>query len=242
MGRSGPDFGIYAAKEVTAPLADMGEVAARLGSIVTYDKRGDVVDFDNFEEPILKWLSTIAGAGSAAYLDSDSAASGCQSVKLLLGSILSADILLRKDIAILGSTALGLEASFAHTGYNGYLYFKIWYRSGTAYYEASVRIDNELGIFYILDSTDNWKQIATNLFPYGGEFTYNTTKLVADFTTGYWKRLLFNNTEFDLSSEALYSVPDTSTPEIVLTLEVENKFADSNPVWLDDVIWTQAEP
>ncbi|GAH95398.1 unnamed protein product, partial [marine sediment metagenome] len=40
--RGQPDYAALAPKEIAASISDMGEVAARLGSIVTYDKRGDV--------------------------------------------------------------------------------------------------------------------------------------------------------------------------------------------------------
>ncbi|GAI49683.1 unnamed protein product, partial [marine sediment metagenome] len=63
MSRGQPDYGSSAVKEVAGTLADMGELAARLSSIVEYDRRGDVVYLDDFEEPVLKWSPLAAGAG-----------------------------------------------------------------------------------------------------------------------------------------------------------------------------------
>ncbi|GAH47647.1 unnamed protein product, partial [marine sediment metagenome] len=60
----------------------MGEIAARLGSIVTYDKRGDVVDFDNFEFPVLRWDINVVGSESYARLDSAQCRSGAQCMKM----------------------------------------------------------------------------------------------------------------------------------------------------------------
>ena len=59
MPRGQADFGQYAVKEVSASISDMGEVAARLGSIDIYDKRGDVVFFDNFEGAFLRWNRSV---------------------------------------------------------------------------------------------------------------------------------------------------------------------------------------
>ena len=65
MPRGAPDYRQYLLKET--PLG-------------TYDRRGDVVDHDDFEETVLKWTLVPVIAGSTAVLDSTSCQSGSQAV------------------------------------------------------------------------------------------------------------------------------------------------------------------
>ncbi|GAI56753.1 unnamed protein product, partial [marine sediment metagenome] len=55
MAHGQPDFGMYQIAKTIYRLADMGELAVRLGSIVTHDRRGDVIWMDNFDSGIAKW-------------------------------------------------------------------------------------------------------------------------------------------------------------------------------------------
>lgn len=240
--RGQADYGALAAKEVSASISDMGEVAARLGSIVTYDKRGDVVDFDNFEGPSLKWNTSATGAGSAIYLDSTYIKSGSQSVRLKTGNILNGAALIVKNIAVLSSLKLGVEVSFNLASLANDLRIWLSYYSGAVLVEAGLKFDLTNGILYIQDSAGNWKELATGLVLSTEPFIFHTLKLVADFATGYYKRLLFNFTEYDLS-EAMYRGADlTTAPQIRTSIQLVAKDSVGGSLWIDDAIWTQAEP
>lgn len=242
MARGAPDYGAYASKEVSASISDMGEVAARLGSIDIFDKRGDVVDFDNFEEPILKWLPEPVGAGSAVILDSTNVKSGSQSVKLTTGAVVGAKSGFSKAIPVLGSLKIGLEYSFSYIAFGGALHFLIVYYNGTRYQYAEAKIDLVAGTISINDSTGAWKEIAAGIFPGAWRRTFHTLKLVADFTTGYYKRLLFDYTEYDLSTEAIETDLSPITANLTLQCKAESQFAIAYDLWIEDLIITQAEP
>lgn len=240
--RGQADYGALAPKETTAGVSDMGEVAARLGSIVTYDKRGDVIDFDNFEEPVLKWSRLLFGAGSAIYLDSESVKSGSQVVKLCTGDISGAYALLEKYSSILPSKRLGIEVSFQNLGACQDLFIWFVYYSGTAVGDSGLKVSASEGKVYIYDENADLKEVITGAFFSSYYHSFDTLKLVVDFTTGYYVRLLFNNTEYDLSAEAFSLLPSLLSPLLLTQIQISNLDTTGGFVWVDDVIWTQAEP
>ncbi|GAJ22875.1 unnamed protein product, partial [marine sediment metagenome] len=85
MPRGQPDYGGHAAKEITGSLSDMAELATRLGSIVTFDRRGDVAFLDDYESGIEKWVESHAEGTEwgTVGLSARAAESGSFSTKLV---------------------------------------------------------------------------------------------------------------------------------------------------------------
>lgn len=242
MPRGQADDGQYAVKEVAASISDMGELAARLGSIVTYDKRGDVVDFDNFEEPVFKWETAYGNTGDYTRLDSTQVKSGSQAIKLHTLSQAGSQAKITKAIFPLASLSIGLEVSLTRPNPNTYFDALIKQNDGDNAQYAKVRYDSLTGTIYILDSTNAYKEIDTGIKLYPETFTFHTIKLVADFATGYYKRLLLDNLEYDISDEALYSEADGDEAYVWFEIGTEDKAADGGDCYIDNIIWTQAEP
>ncbi len=63
MAHGTPDWAGTAAQSITAPVADMGELAARLKSVDVYDRRGNVILADNFDGGAQTWQFVNSGAG-----------------------------------------------------------------------------------------------------------------------------------------------------------------------------------
>jgi len=235
------DYGMYAPKEVTASISDMGEVAARLGSIVTYDKRGDVVDFDNFESPILKW-GKISTAGSTIIHDSTYAASDTQSVKCETLAILNRVAGLWKQHYVIINQQLGVEISLRSFHERGSFILTLrYYRSGILT-SAECKLDMETHKLWLLDSTNNFKEIAEVDIDQVIATSFMPIKLVADFSTGYYKRLLFGNTEYDISSELIYSGVTPTGDNLYIQAYFKATTLDQAIGWLDNFVLTQAEP
>jgi hypothetical protein len=240
--RGQADYGALAPKETSASVSDMGEIAARLGSIVIYDKRGDVVDFDNFEEPIEKWYVLPSGVNGWAILTSDNAKSGCQSVNLAGGSDIGDYCRMYKSYAVLSSKSLGIEISYSNLSAYCDLYMDLFWYDGINYYRASCKLDPSTGKLYVLDDTNSWVEIGTVVPSQGTSWFFHTFKLVANFDTHYYKRIMYNNVEYDISTIALYHYADTTVAQIFARLEMKVRASGGGSVYLDDFIFTQVEP
>lgn len=240
--RGQPDYGMYAPKEVTASISDMGEVAARLGSIVTYDKRGDVVVFDNLEDPVLKWLP-VAGAGTVQ-LSSQDVHSGSQALLLTTTAGIGDYISATKRVNVTRSKRVGLEISFGSV-LAGYLWQKILFSDITGRYYAEVWIDFDNRLLYVWDGIllDYVLVGATGMFAFGmGYHFFYTTKVVLDFTTGKYVRILLGNNEWDISTIPTQPIPGAFAPNLLVEVGRENTDAFVRTTALDDFVYTQAEP
>lgn len=240
--RGQPDFGMYAPKTVSASISDMGEVAARLGSIVIYDKRGDVVDFDNFEETVLRWLTVLDPATAYARLVSDNVKSGSQAVKFQTTNDDGSSALLSRQLSVLGSKRLGVEISFSKLDDNCLLRLALSYTSLTEATFAEARYNPADGKVYVRVGFDEWKEVAYVGLNLLASFTFYTMKLVADFNTGKYVRLLYAEKEFDISTISCYLTGAVTVPLLVPIVGIKNLYATSGDCWIDDFIFTQAEP
>ncbi|MBA7481123.1 hypothetical protein ES707_16593 [subsurface metagenome] len=242
MPRGQPDYGMYAVKEVSASVSDMGEVAARLGSIVTYDKRGDVVFFDDFEEPILRWAADVPDALTYARLDSASAKSGSQALKLHTQNVLNEIASMSRLFNVLVSKRLGHEISFSLLSNDCELRSFVSVLGDPRTYEGEVMFDNFPPALYIETAPDVYTKIADIGSVERSIFMFQTLKLVVDFNTNKYVRLLFGNVEYDLSAYDLVSIGTALAPQVSTGAYIYNKAAAGGDVWLDDSIFTQAEP
>lgn len=242
MSRGQPDFGQYAVKEISASISDMGEVAARLGSINIYDKRGEVVDFDSFEEPVLKWRLSDAVTGEIAFV-TDNCKSGSQALKLtrILNKPISVQVY--KSYSILLSKRLGAEISFATLSPAADLRVEIKYSYATGHLWASLKLDNVNHKLYVEDETWEYTEVSAIADLYNQAFYFYTLKLVVDFDTKEYVRLLFANQEYDLSGIRLGDTGISGNPDKVEVFI--GMFSATNPeqyVVIDNYIMTQAEP
>lgn len=242
LARGLPDYGIAAPKEVTGGTSDLGEVAARLGSIVTYDRRGDVVDFDNFDNSVLKWITDLQGTGAYVRLDSTSVKSGSQAVRLHTPNELAAHAYMSKYIPLLGQKSLGLETSFSYLSSDVTLRVTFWYYNGTQYAVASYRIDIAENNLSILLSDNTWEVITTDIAELNFYHCFHTVKIVADFDTGKYKRVLIDDAEYDMSDKSMRIAASVTTRRLAITVQISNKVDTGGDVWIDDIIWTLGEP
>ena len=240
--RGQADYGALAAKETTAAVSDMGEVAARLGSIVTYDKRGDVVDFDSCEDAVLRWAVYPGTVNDYARLDSTSVKSGSQAIRLHSDNVSGAGVTITRGIPVLASKRLGFEVSFSRLSTGVNLQLLIYYFTGVKYYLAALKLDNFIRKLYVWNIAGGWTEVADSGYLFEMNFLFSTVKLVADFEALLYQRLLFNPYEHDISSIPLYSFLNTAAPHIMMHISLNNLDAAGGDVWIEDIVWTQAEP
>lgn len=242
MPRGQPDYGMYAPKKVTGSLSDMGELAVRLGSIVSYDKRGDVVDLDDFEAPILRWKVQYLPIGGGSYFSSLTSRSGIQSYYMYTDASALAVTNVQKYYQLLGVKRLGVEISFCKLLSAGSLEINIWYYDGTNRYKAIARIDANTKKLYVYDSALALVEVADIYAMIDEYFANQTIKLVVDFDTEKYARLLYLNREFDISTISLNAFGVVVIPSFFVKIEAISLGPAGTATWLDDFILTQNEP
>ncbi|KKM13586.1 hypothetical protein LCGC14_1714710 [marine sediment metagenome] len=241
MSRGQPDFGMYAPQAYGASLSDMAELAVRLGSINIFDRRGKVFDLDDCEATLLKWVVATVGNGAAAF-DNTSPKSGGQCIKMTSGDGALDGVSMAKAFSLFDAKRLGFEFSFALPSSHVSLTIIIDNYDATSHYKAEIKIDFNAQTLSYLDSSNAFVELATPDPFTAKAFIHYPFKLVADFDTGYYVRLLFLGVEYDLSEYALYTSGASWRPNTEFKLELARKAAPGGNIYLDDFIFTEDEP
>ena len=242
MAHGTPDWGVTAGAVTTYQLTDLGELAARLGSIVTFDRRGDVILLEDFEDGHKRWTLAAPADGASAGLSVATARSGRYSLKLVAGTSGNPFARAVHSRAAPPAGALGLEASFTLTDNTADWEIVLEWSDGATRYIIAVRYvhppTSKLQIWVGAD----WTTIAELTQQDADPKLFHTLKIVGDPSDGYYKRLLFNQWAYDLSSSQLPTGGVSSPYSLKATLRHNGDGDGAAAGYLEDVILTQNEP
>lgn len=236
----------WAAQAPTATifqLPDMGELAVRLGSIDRFDRRGNVVFMDDFESGLsTRWSSVFSAPGDAPAIYTSTARSGLCSCRIQSPGtgVNPAYILHQEPLPVL--SRLGLEMSFSFSKALGALTSSMAMYDGVNVHRASARYLPETEEVQVITTGYVWITIASGIVLDQAIHEFHTMKVVADYKTGKYIRLILNNQEWDATTTPITIAPTVLFPRLDLMLLVENPGPIELVEYADDVILTQNEP
>jgi len=237
-----PDFGASTPKETIFGQVDIAELAARLGSIATYDRRGDVVWMDSFEAALVKWEASPFGVGASVAVDNTTARSGAQSVKLQAGNAVDDYALVQRAFPILVFSKIGAEISFTVGAADHEFEVRFVLYTGSERWYFYVRYVRSSNALQVWDAVGGWVTIATKKL-IESSYCYHQLKLVVDFIIKDYVRLLVDDSAYDISPYAGVSAVNATSPSVYIILRHNNKVAFLNTyTYIDDFILTQNEP
>lgn len=236
-----PDWGLKKKSTVYA-LDDMAELAVRLGSIVSFDRRGDVSFVDDFEGGAIRWqLSPVPTLFSWA-ASTDTARNGGISGLLTTRAAANVYGFVYRGAMISAISPLGLEASFCLDSTDSAIQVELERYDGTTRYYPYVRYHCPTGKIYIIGANAVEQEIASGVYVRTGPGYFSTLKLVVDFANKKYVRLIFGETTHLLSAYGMPSTADTSAPSVEPRLYGAATVAAAKKIYFDDVILTQNEP
>ena len=220
---------------------DDAELAARTSQYTSVDRRGNVVWYDDFESAAaIKWFVTNTGGGTAT-LSTTRAYHGNQSMKISTGAVLGDDVTMEKTFSLPLSRRIGAEALFNILTVNALIELRIMGYSGTRLYFSQFRYDQSLLSLQYLNSAGAW----VDLTIYDGvsltQEQWIPMKLVVDWDTGEYVRVIFGGTEYSLSGEKMFSAPSATKRRIRTYIYVQTDGAVVSDVYVDNFILTQNE-
>lgn len=236
-----PWSGISKQTVFTLPI-DMGELAVRLGSPVSYDRRGDVVVLESFHDGLGAWITEEIGTGASLNLSCISARTGAYSVQLVTGTTgsMMTGVSRYQHRPVLGQ--IGLEASFAAVSADPQTMLVIYHYTGTGYYLFRLRYDYATELLQFFNSAGAWETVDSGIAFYPERRSYNPMKLVVDLVHNEYNRALFTDSEYSLDGEGGFFVAGASAPYLAIGAYAVGAAAGNYTVYLDDIILTQNEP
>lgn len=218
------------------------ELAARLGSIVTYDRRGDVLWLEDFESGISRVETSTSGTGAAVEWSAERALRGGFSCKLTAGSDSDRYVQIKGYLPFPALSRLGYEAATSLDAnmesteayidiYTGTLKLQWGFRFTT----ASTNVD-------LITLGGTWANIYTGELPYYSDYLFNLSKLVIDTNTAKYDRMVTGPITMDLSAVPCNYSIDTTAMHLELSYKMVGVAGTNSVCYLDSIIMTQNEP
>ena len=242
MPHGTPDYGVTAGIRTTHQMLDLGELAGRLGSPITHDRRGDVMWWDDAECGATKWSSSLTGVGASFGTDTTRARNGRVSYKLRPGNAINdiAQMYRRQPIPVV--SRLGLECSFSITGEARQLTFYMSLNAGTTADEWKVRWDSALSQLQYWTAGQVYTVFASNVTLYEDPTLFHTAKLVVDPVNHLYHRFILDGTTYDMHTLLPRGLGVVASPHLYVELREDTLAAVPTGTYIDDIILTQNEP
>jgi len=242
MPHGGPDWGTEGPLTTVYSIQDMGELAARLGSVDTFDRRGNVIWMDNFEGGVEAWE---VAPGNIAWASTEHR-NGSFSARLYTAATTNATGWIKRGLPIQMPSRLGFEFSFLND-YHGYLKtIEFWVFAGvnSAIEEPSIKWAAATRTWSYRAAGGAWVDLSPTMYlaAYNNTPIFHTVKLVDDLVNREYVRLIVDNRIYDLKGIKHYRLLFGSNHITTLNLRVTTNADEELNIYLDDVIVTQNEP
>ncbi len=242
MSHGTPDWGLVGPKTTTYGLDDLGEHAVRLGSPHSFDRRGDVIAADTFDQGMGEWSSNWNGTLAAVSLWMGENRQGPFCVALTAGSSANGWAGIGRSVPYTVRSRVGLEASIGLDPNTFYWEWALTWRDDVRLWDARMRYDFQNQNLDYWDNAGRWQPFATGVRVGSWSGVWHTGKLVIDLTTSMYVRALFAENEYDLSMHAIQRGLPTNRVELQASLRHYGVLT-FNPVGkVDSVIMTRNEP
>lgn len=220
------------------------EVAARLNSISTFDRRGDVMWQDSGEDGLQRWVVSTSGL---AYIVCSTGLARTGSTSLKMYNPAAENCQLIKSVPFASQSPFGFEASFARDLPGGTTNIKIKFEldvyDGTNYLVGQLIYNEATTSLYYLDAAGADVLLSNAVDIAAAAFNFSTIKLVIDTVKKQYVRCVLNGYVYNLRNIPLFEAAAASSPflESIISLETADGASESIS-YIDDVIITNNEP
>lgn len=242
MAHGTPDYGRTNAVRTTFQMMDLGELAVRLGSPISHDRRGDVIWWDDFECSGNKWNTIALGTGASVAVSTEAARNGANSMKVVGGSAGIPFATATHTLVQPVRGSLGVESSWAFMGEPESVSMFIEDLDGSGGHRYTVEFDAGTGLLLYIDAAGAKVPLQAGFNPQPTLRTFHTWKLVLDQLTHTYERIIVDGFAFPLPDIAADPFAIADPPSVGVGLTVTSRAGFNDLTYFDDVIFTQNEP
>lgn len=220
----------------------MAELAVRLGSIVAFDRRGQVLWMDDARYGLRRWIPHLSGSDGSIEVSGERFLHTPYAFKLAASSDLGYQAYIVHHHSYFTSEKIGIEASFSPDADVTIMFVTLRMRNGARRYEMGVRIDLENENLDLFTDTPGWTTIDYSFKLFLEPELFHTFKVVCDPVNNKYVRLMIPGEEIDISAYTPFSTGDTSTPHMILQVMNTGTSGENAVLYVDDIILTVREP
>ena len=225
-------------KKISVGLA---ELAARLGSPMGWDRRGQISKAVQFENGFSDCWGSTSGAGADVYLSPYFAHVGGYSCCLVSGTTVGKSAKVRFYGEYAPADRVGFEVGFSVSTQPDYIYFDLRVWDGSRVHLLYARINNATDKLQILNSAVVYVDVCDFQRPDVPQLSYRV-KFVADLSTERWVRVLSRGVETDVSAVETRSSDSDASAYSEATVAAQEDGVVSHTIYVDRMIVTTNEP
>ena len=239
--RGAPDYSNVRAYGPLTRLDDMSEIAARLGSPVTFHRGGSVIHLNTFEKGMPGWIEWPGETGSAFSSSAEQARSAPFSMKLTPGTNSPYRVRVYKDFAYPHPGNIAVEFSFTVDYRTDNVEMELLIHDPVDFHVAAIQYNHAANTLYYLKSTGFYEVLQEDIQLSHLPNVFHTLKLVVDFEKGTYKHVWLDAYSYMNLDYPTQSFENADPPFLRVMLK-NYAIDDSQPyIFVDDVIVTQNE-
>lgn len=236
------DWGLVGPKATTYGLDDLGEHAVRVGSPVTFDRRGDVIWWTDFRYGMGDVVPFGTVGRQTILITGEPTRQGPYSLDLYLPLLVDGHSAIRKYLPYPVASRMGIEATFQVDSYHDYWCLDIYVRKGATEMQSRLRYNLAGDVLEVMIGLNTYQEVATGMNPALLMLPLVTAKMVVDVDAEEYVRAIFNDTEYPLAGVGCYTRPLFSARYCDCRILAYNTDDDEMHGYVDSIIVTQNEP
>lgn len=223
---------------------DVAELAARMKSVDTFNRQGNVIFIEDFSGGIRTFEREGSGTGAGAWWDGNHYLSGGYSMKLVAGSDGERYIKVTNRLWFPVLSKLGMELAWTESEFEDLVEGYVTLYCGPDYGFAiqwGFRHDPDTGKTWILTPGGVWEHIVTGV-AYVSDYLFTPIKIVVDPINFKYTRMIAGPETIDLSEHTCDMIVDASFARMELMFQMWGDLGANATIYMDNLIVSQNEP
>lgn len=242
MTRGAPDYSNVRAYGPLDRLDDMAELAVRLGAFATYDRRGNIIWMDDFNNGLEAWTVGATEPYGSVEVSAQHPKWPPYCVKMVAGGVAGdyARMINYQAPPTLGAHGLELSVNL-WTAFDRFeIYLQHW--DGNTHKRGAIIFDRPDGKIYYSDANGDDEELDDLSDAVVDLAFYNSLKMVVNFETTEYVRFMVNHMSYDMSGIELHNWTASSVPQMWIMIYLWSLTGAIATCYIDGMIVTQNEP
>ena len=241
MAHGAPDWFGTTPQGMVHRVADLAELAARLGSPDVFDRRGNVLFMDSFENGQNNWSHGALVGVAAVYPVAYPVRTGALAVAIATDAAAGAFTHILSHFALPFISRMGAEVAFVLPANARDMFISLTVDTPGGRWAYTAMWDQPAGQLSVLNAAGAFQVIATIGALYIVDPTWHAIKLVVDPVSGMYVCVLLDGATYAIPAIAAFPTPGVFADRCTVNLSAASDVAGSREFVFDDFILTVNE-